>query len=223
MRFMKLLLMSLCLAVCIVAPSSADDPYKTNPAGFGPRIAGARLGVRMTLQELVKWRASLRGLPFIMEINSAKIPGRQASENGSISLEFTGKNREVSGFRIVSASRSFYRFRQETMRLQSLLAEIDNAGVETVTFRGANGRIKEDCISFTDDMRVASVRIRKSDMGAGNMTHEGFVREMTKSYSLPEMRRRGSVWDYRNEREGWQITYHALGEGIFMLEAVITD
>ena len=83
--------------------------------------------------------------------------------------------------------------------------------------------MREDCISFTDDFRVASLRIRKSDLGTGNMTHEGFVREMANIYGLPEMKRRGRTWGFSNEREGWRITYHGFGDGIFELTPIITD
>lgn len=215
--------MVFCLVVCLASPSYPLDPYKTNPGGFGPRVAGARLGMKMSLREIVRWRANLRGVPFTLEINSGGIPGRKPSESGSISVRITGNDREIRGYEIVSAGGRLYRLRNERIKLPDLLAEIEKAGVETVALRGANGRIKEDCISFTEYLRVASLRIRRDDFGAGKMQHEDFVREFTGAYHLPEMRRRGSTWDYRNDFEGWQITYYGIGGGIFELSPVITE
>lgn len=220
---MKLPLMVFCLIVCLASPSFPLDPYKTNVGGFGPRVAGTKLGMKMSLRDIVRWRANLRGVPFILDINSDRAVERKPSETGSISLLFTGKDKEITGFRIVSAGKKFSPLRSSNMKLPDLLAEIENIGVDTVTLWEANKRVRDNCISFTDDRRVASVRVRKSDYGAGNMSHESFVREFTRDYSLPEMRRRGNVWDYRNVREGWRITYHALGDGIFVLEPVITE
>ena len=221
MRFMKLSMMVFCLVVCLATPSFSLDPYKDNTGGFGPRVAGTRLGNKMSLRDIVKWRVNLRGLPFILEINSERIPGRKPSEVGNISILLNGKDKDFTGFRITNAGKDFYRLRNESMKLPDLLAEIEKIGVETITLRAANGRVKEDCISFTEDLRVSAVRIRRSDLGAGKMPHEDFVRELTKNYSLPEMRRRGNTWNFRNDHEGWQITYYALGDGIFELLTLI--
>ena len=221
MRFMKLSMMVFCLVVCLATPSFSLDPYKDNTGGFGPRVAGTRLGNKMSLRDIVKWRVNLRGLPFILEINSERIPGRKPSEVGNISILLNGKDKDFTGFRITNAGKDFYRLRNESMKLPDLLAEIEKIGVETITLRAANGRVKEDCISFTEDLRVSAVRIRRSDLGAGKMPHEDFVRELTKNYSLPEMRRRGNTWNFRNAPEGWQITYYALGDGIFELLPLI--
>ena len=177
----------------------------------------------MSLRDIVRWRANLRGVPFTLDINSERIPGKKPSETGSMSILFTGKDKEITEFRIVSAARGFYRLKNENMKLLDLLAEIEKAGVETVNFRGTNTRITEDCISFTDDMRVASIRIRQSDLDAKNMTHENFVNMITEMYSLPEMRRRGNFWNYTNDSEGWQITYQGLGDGILELSPEITE
>ena len=223
MRFIKWSLMVFCFIVCLASPSYPFDPYKTNIGGFGPRIAGARLGVKMSLRDIVRWRANLRGLPFMLEVNSENISGRKPSDIGSISILMKGNDRNITGFEVVSATRKLYPLRNERMKLPDLLAEIEKAGVETVTLRGSNRRVREDCIAFTEDLRVASVRIRRSDFGAGNMDHEAFVREFAKDYSLPEMRRRGITWGYRNEREGWLVMYHGFGDGIFELAPIITD
>ena len=217
MRFMKLSMMVFCLVVCIATPSFSLDPYKDNTGGFGPRVAGTRLGNKMSLRDIVRWRVNLRGLPFTLEINSERIPGRKPSEVGSISILMSGKDKDFTGFRITSAVKEFYRLRNESMKLPDLLAEIEKIGVETITLRAANGRVKEDCISFTEDLRVSAIRVRRSDLGAGKMPHEDFVREFTRINSLPEMRRRGTTWNFRNDSDGWQITYYALGDGIFEL------
>ena len=216
-------LMVFCLVISLASPSFSLDPYKTNNGGFGPRVAGTRLGVKMSLRDIVRWRVNLRGLPFTLEVNSERMPGRKPSETGSISILMKGNDRDFSGFEIVSATRKLYPLRNERMKLPDLLAEIEKAGVETVTLRGSNRRVREDCIAFTEDLRVASVRIRRSDFGAGDVGHEEFVRKLTEAYSLPEMKRRGSSWGFRNEREGWRITYHGFGDGIFEIAPIITD
>ncbi len=222
-RYAKLLLLLFFLSVFPARPSYSIDPFRENTSGFGPRVAGTRLGMKMSLRDIVRWRANLRGVPFTLEINSERIPGKKPSETGSMSILFTGKDKEITEFRIVSAARGFYRLKNENMKLLDLLAEIEKAGVETVNFRGTNTRITEDCISFTDDMRVASIRIRQSDLDAKNMTHENFVNMITEMYSLPEMRRRGNFWNYTNDSEGWQITYQGLGDGILELSPEITE
>ena len=221
MRFAKLSMMVFCLVLCLATPSFSLDPYKDNTGGFGPRIAGTRLGSKMSLRDIVKWRVNLRGLPFTLEINSERIPGRKPSEVGNISILLNGRDKDFTGFRITNAGKDFYRLRNESMKLPDLLAEIEKIGVETITLRAANGRVKEDCISFTEDLRVSAVRVRRSDLGAGQMPHEDFVREFTKTYGLPEMRRRGNAWSFRNSSEGWQITYYGLGDGIFELLPLI--
>ena len=207
-------LMVFCLVVSLASPSFSLDPYKTNNGGFGPRVAGTRLGVKMSLRDIVRWRVNLRGLPFTLEVNSERMPGRKPSETGSIS---------IPGFEVTKATRKLYPLKNERMKLLDLLAEVEKAGVETVTLRGSNRRVREDCIAFTEDLRVASVRIRRSDFGAGDVGHEEFVRKLTEAYSLPEMKRRGSTWGFRNEREGWRITYHGFGDGIFELMPIITE
>ena len=216
-------LMVFCLVVSLASPSFSLDPYKTNNGGFGPRVAGTRLGVKMSLRDIVRWRANLRGLPFTLEVNSERIPGRKPSDTGSISILMKGNDNKLTGFEVTKATRKLYPLKNERMKLLDLLAEVEKAGVETVTITGSNRRIKEDCISFTENLRVASVRIRRSDFRAENMEHEAFVRELTKTYGLPEMRRRGNTWNYRNDREGWQITYHGFGDGIFEIAPIITD
>ena len=221
MRFAKLSMMVFCLVLCLATPSFSLDPYKDNTGGFGPRVAGTRLGNKMSLRDIVRWRVNLRGLPFTLEINSERIPGRKPSEVGNISILLNGRDKDFTGFRITNAGKDFYRLRNESMKLPDLLAEIEKIGVETITLRAANGRVKEDCISFTEDLRVSAVRVRRSDLGAGQMPHEDFVREFTKTYGLPEMRRRGNTWSFRNSSEGWQITYYGLGDGIFELLPLI--
>ena len=221
MKSVKFLLMVFCLVICLASPSYSLDPYKTHRGGFGPRVAGAQLGVKMSLRDVIRWRANLRGVPFTIEINSEKIPGKKPSEAGSISILFTGKGKELTGYKITDASRGFYRLRNENMKLLDLIAEIEKARVEIITLRGTNTRVKEDCISFTNDFRVASVRIRRSDFEAENIPHESFVRELTENYDLPEMRRRGNTWSFRDDSNGWQITYHGLGDGIFEITPVI--
>ncbi|MBQ2616123.1 MAG: hypothetical protein IJF90_04640, partial [Synergistaceae bacterium] len=99
MRFVKLSMMVFCLVVCLATPSFSLDPYKANTGGFGPRIAGTRLGNKMSLRDIVRWRVNLRGLPFTLEINSERIPGRKPSEVGSISILMSGKDKDFTGFR----------------------------------------------------------------------------------------------------------------------------
>ena len=221
MKFLKLSMTVFCLVIFLSTPSFPLDPYKDNTGGFGPRIAGTRLGNKMSLRDIVKWRVDLRGLPFTLEINSERIPGRKPSEVGNISILLNGKDKDFTGFRITNAGKDFYRLKNENMKLPDLLAEIEKIGVETITLRASNGRVKEDCISFTEDLRVSAIRVRKSDLGASNMTHEDFVREFTRTNNLPEMKRRGNTLSFRNDSEGWQITYYALGDGIFELRSLI--
>ncbi|MBR1658495.1 MAG: hypothetical protein IJ697_08530 [Synergistaceae bacterium] len=165
MRLAKVFPAVIILIILLSSPSSAIDPFAANEGGFGPKIAGTQLGMKMTLMDIIRWRMNLRGLPFTLEINSERIPGRTPSGAGSISILFKGKGKELSDFEVSSASREFYRYRQEKMRLQDLIGELENAYIETITLRGKNTRVRENCITFTEDMRVASIKIRRNDWG----------------------------------------------------------
>lgn len=193
----------------------STDRHEDNKDGFGPKVAGVQLGMKMTLRDIISWRAGLRGFPFTLEVNS-KVKGKKLPATGSISILFTG-NDEYS-FEVTNATKGFYRFKNEKMRLSDLLAEIERAGIATITLRGENVRVKENCVLFDDRQRISSIHLRKSDFGWGSMTHERFVELLTKTYNLPKMRRRGSTWRYSNDAEGWQISYHTFGEGILEID-----
>lgn len=217
----SLLLLFAVLFFCVL--SFAIDPYEINMGGFGLRVAGAQLGMKMSIADIARWRANLWGLPFTLEINSDNIPGRTPSDVGSISILFKGKGNKISEFEVTRATRNFYRYRQESLKFSDLADAINKAGIESVRIRGKDSRSRENCISFTDDMRVKSIILYKSDLSASEMSHEDFVQKLTKVYRLAEMNRRGGTWNYRNEREGWQMTYQSVGDGIFSIQPIITD
>ncbi len=171
--------------------------------------------MKMTLSDIINWRAGLRGFPFTLEVNG-KVNGKELPATGSISILFTGNDED--GFKVTNATKGFYRFKNKKMRLSDLLAGIERVEVTTITLRGKNVLVKENCVLFDDKQRISSIHLRKSDFGWGPMSHERFVELLTRTYNLPKMKKLGNTWQYSNEEEGWQISYHTLGGGILEID-----
>lgn len=187
------------------------DLSGVNNGGFGPKIAGVQLGMRMTLSDIIKWRAGLLGFPFTVEVND------RSTSAGSISIRFTGNDGLLTGFEITKATRELYRLKNERPELSELLDEIEKTGIETVTLRGANDIARDNSLVFDDELRISSIHLRKNELGGASMSHERFVEFLTETYKLPRMTRGGESWRYVNETDGWQLKYHTFGGGLLEL------
>ncbi|MBQ7193428.1 MAG: hypothetical protein IJR98_03550 [Synergistaceae bacterium] len=194
-------------------PFSADLSG-VNKGGFGPVVAGVQIGMKMALSDIIKWRAGLRGFPFTLELNTGRSGETEPAITGSIAIRFSGSDGILTDFDVTKASGGLYRLKNENLELPDLLAEIEKSEVVTVTLRGAND-LKENCLLFDNELRISSIYLRKSDFDSASMSQERFVEFLTETYNLPRMRRRGDLWQFINETEGWRINYYTLSGGIF--------
>ena len=215
------LLATLCLLLLIVSAA-----FSSKEIGFGPRIKGAQLGVKMSLNELVTFLIDLERLPFTLDINDSKQikANNRPSKLNSISIAINGTGKEFKDFRVISATNDFAIYRKMKLTLEELLNEIENAGVISSNVFTGSGYVKryaDDTLTFDEDRRINSIRFYKKDFGATAIDGDIFLSEFTKIYNIPYRGIIGRTWHYKNEAEGWQINYYdTISEGIIKLEVL---
>ena len=196
------------------------DPFAMNQGGFGPDINGVKLGMKLSLSELAEWLVKLKKLPFTIEINSSRFNSANAGTKNSQSgvlIRFHGSGSSLKGYEIIRSSTGL----PKNLMLGDLLDKVEKSGVaSTAVFFGNNSKYPEDIITFNKDRRVASIKLRKSDLTSESVSDTKFVNDIMARYRIPRMANRGNIWQYKNRSQGWQASYMVFGGGIFLLEAI---
>ncbi len=107
MKFAKRFLAALCLVLCVASVGWCIDPFKANKGGFGPKIKGIQLGMKMSLADLLSYRVLQERWPISLYVHSVSDvhPGLdERSEKGEFFIEFTGKGSELKRFEVEKAT-----------------------------------------------------------------------------------------------------------------------
>ena len=194
-------LIALCLLLLIVS-----TVFSSQDIGYGPKINGAQLGAKMSLNDLVTFLINLEKLPFTIKVND------------NVTIKFNGTGNTLKNFQVTKATRELM---NSELTLEELLTELEEIGVTSSSvYIGRdymNLRKPSDIISFDSNRRVTSLKLYKSDFVANSVSSENFLRAFTSAYNIPyDGNFRRHFWQYENASEGWKITYYDL-----MTEGVI--
>ena len=214
---MKKLLVALCIVLCMASSAFCIDPFKVNEGGFGPKIKGLQLGQKMSLWDIVAWRANFKGLPFILELKSENDPS-------VIDIKISDK-----GYEITNATEKFSEFQTQSLSLGDLLSKLEETGdlkVNTLVEIKAGREESEGLISYSNysrgrmffdehdkDRRIVQLLFFVSDFGASSLTDEEFLQMFINAYpDIPSMsvkrdREGRTSAEYRNPSKGWLVSY----------------
>ena len=198
-------LIALCLLLLVVS-----TVFSSQYIGYGPRIKGAQLGAKMSINDLVMFLINLDKLPFTIVIKN------------DVTIKFNGNGHNLTSFKITNTSRS--ELKNNEGILEELLTELEDIGVENTSIYLGNdyrtSRKPSDIISFDTEGRVASLKLYKSDFVASSVSSENFLRAFTSTYNIPyDENFRRHFWQYENSSECWQIRYYDLiSEGVINIE-----
>ena len=218
---------TLLILLCVASSALCADPFAVNPGGFGPDIDGVKLGMKLSLSELTEWLIKLKKLPFTIEINNGRFnyannysnAGDRNNSKGGISIKFHGSGSSLNGYEIIRSSIGL----PKNLMLGDIFKEVEKHGVSNISiFFGTNSKYPEDIITFNKDMRVASIKLRKTDLTSESVPDAKFVNDIMAKYKIPRMGNRGNVWQYKNRSQGWQISYFVFGGGMVLVESINT-
>lgn len=202
------------------------DPFKVNQGGFGPKIKGLQLGQKMSLWDIVVWRANFKGLPFILELKA---------DPSVIDIKISDK-----GYEITNATEKFSEFQTQSLSLGDLLSKLEETG-DLQVYTGNEG-INDNLISYHSyndgrmlfDKNDKSRRIRRlaftvRDFGAGSLTDEEFLQMFINAYpDIPSMSVKRDIEgntsaEYRNLSKGWQVSYNIGQYGGWRENAIVVE
>ncbi|MCR4817870.1 MAG: hypothetical protein K5841_02800 [Fretibacterium sp.] len=194
----KRFLLAFCVVLCVASAGWCIDPFKANKDGFGPKIKGVQLGMKMTLLDMVVWGASLENWPLYLKV----------FEDGNKSrcfINFTGEGHELKGFEVTEVEGKYAPIKNKQGKLGDILAEIEKLGPEAAAMALKLDFNNINNIILNKDMRVRWMHFTQSDFGAEQMTPKEFALAIMDAYHIPGMDGERDGWRHRNLSDGWEI------------------
>jgi len=214
-------IISLAFLVILVSIASAfaADPFNVHEKGFGPNIQGLQLGEPMTLKTMIggAGRLESKGIPatvfsvYMADSQEGVEFGDSPARLGKwILINFHNTNNKLSGI-IMNGSSSILSIIPKKGSFDELLAFLKENGL--------------NCAA-TKNITLCGERIIKYTVGRHkfnpNITTSGdFAQQLSKSYNLGAMEKKGEGYEVNNASEGWSVL--VTNDGITVFPMPIPD
>ena len=241
MKIIKKLALAFCFVLMFSSSAWCINPFQVNPDGFGPKIKGLQLGMRLntpSLAHLVDFalKTDFIRVPFVLYIN---VNNEGTIVNPLPDADFCGikislTNDKRLAFEVIFAKGAWKTWLQSKgtkKELLGLLSAIEKRGFIDASIGHGNRMSLAPFSNFIIDWgskRITRFAFEKRDFQANALTDREFLQAFINAYHIPEMNPEqgyGSsvIWRYRNPSQGWEVKCDPEDNILFQTEAVVVS